>query len=503
MPDRRIVARRLREEVAEAAALRPLPEQLNNGEENSYPGRIAGYSKGLPHDELGLVEPEAYALLRKALASRSPADFERIPMGTEGGRKLTNPQAGLAFDLMGTDSQSLAQPPAPRIDGPENSGEMGELYWMALLRDVHFNHYADEPSVAEAADDLNRFTDFRGPKRDGRVAPETIFRGFTGGDLVGPYLSQFLLKDVSYGTLALDQRQKTVLANVDYLTDYATWLDGQNGARPATGPQFDSSPRYIRNLRDLARYVHLDAAYQPYLNACLILLDMRADPDPGNPYTLSSTQDGFATFGAPHLQCLIAEVAVRALRAVWYQKWFVHRRQRPEEFGGRIHNHLTGRARYPIDGEIFGGGGLERISEKYATYLLPQAFPEGSPTHPSYGAGHAAVAGACVTVLKAFFDESHPVLEPKVPDHSGRRLRNYTGPGYDTLTVGGELDKLASNISLGRNAAGVHWRSDYTESVKLGEAVAVSVLQEQRCLYNEPYYLTMTRFDGRALEVSG
>jgi hypothetical protein len=36
--------------------------------------------------------------------------------------------------------------------------------------------------------------------------------------------------------------------------------------------------------------------------------------------------------------------------------------------------------------------------------LLPMAFQEGSPMHPSYGAGHATVAGACVTILKAFFD---------------------------------------------------------------------------------------------------
>ena len=39
-------------------------------------------------------------------------------------------------------------------------------------------------------------------------------------------------------------------------------------------------------------------------------------------------------------------------------------------------------------------------------YLLSMAFPEGSPMHPCYGAGHATVAGACVTVLKAFFDHS-------------------------------------------------------------------------------------------------
>ena len=107
MSDRRITARRLRVEAAELAMIRSQPEQLGNGEENLYPGRIASYSKGLPHDERGLVEPEAYAMLRRALASRSPADFERIPMGTGGSRKLANPQAGLAQDYAGADRDAL------------------------------------------------------------------------------------------------------------------------------------------------------------------------------------------------------------------------------------------------------------------------------------------------------------------------------------------------------------------------------------------------------------
>lgn len=48
----------------------------------------------------------------------------------------------------------------------------------------------------------------------------------------------------------------------------------------------------------------------------------------------------------------------------------------------------------------------DQVAQKYGTYFLPMAFPEGSPTHPSYGSGHATVAGACTTILKAFFDES-------------------------------------------------------------------------------------------------
>ena len=46
-----------------------------------------------------------------------------------------------------------------------------------------------------------------------------------------------------------------------------------------------------------------------------------------------------------------------------------------------------------------------------------------------------------------------------------------------------ELDKVAANIAIGRNMGRVHWRSDYTESMRLGEKVAIQLLLEQRETY--------------------
>lgn len=218
----------------------------------------------------------------------------------------------------------------------------------------------------------------------------------------------------------------------------------------------------------------------------------------------SDNQEGFGTFGGPHILSLVTEVATRALKAVWYQKWFVHRRLRPEAFGGLIHNLMTGRAEYPIHPEILNSQALKEIFDKNGNYLLPQVFPEGSPTHPAYGAGHATVAGACVTILKAWFDESYVIPKPVVPNKEGTELVSYIpygGPGTEVLTVGGELNKVAANISIGRNMAGVHWRTDYTESVKLGEAIAIGILQEQKLTYNEDSCFSLTKFDGTAITI--
>jgi hypothetical protein len=516
--NRKTRARKIRQDAAQFAFSQPHPEHQNNGEENDHPF-IANYSKGLRHDDSGEVRQADYQKLLTAVTSGKPADFDAIPLG--GTRKLTSPQAGMAYDLEGPDAQAVVTRqsagkhisirPAPRIDSPENSAEMAELYWMALLRDVNFTAFATDTGVAKAANSLTlEFTDFKGPKdpTSGAVTHATLFRGIYPGELDGPYISQFLLKDIPYGSLTISQRQTTVVAGIDYMTDYNSWLAVQRGDDRRGRDRFDVditgqiNPRYIRNMRDLAHYVHVDQLYEAYLNACLILLAMNAEADPGNPYVGSSNQEGFAVFGGPHILSLLTEVATRALKAVWFQKWFVHRRLRPEAFGGRIHNHKTEVKKYPIDAEILDSSVLDDVFDKHGTYLLPQAFPEGSPTHPAYGAGHATVAGACVTILKAWFKEDQPFPEPVVPDVHGTSLEPYVVPGASPLTVGGELNKVAGNIAIGRNMAGVHWRTDYTESLKLGEAVAIGILEEQAETYNEKMSFSLTKFDGTSITIS-
>lgn len=499
MSDRRTDARDKRVRAAQAESARSAVEHRNNGEEADY-APIANYTKGLPHNKFGEAEPRDYRLLQRAIATGQEEDYERIPLGGE--RKLTNPRAGLSFDLEGPDAQALTVPPAPRIDQPENSGEMAELYWMAMCRDVPFTRFDDDPVVAEAAADLSTgYSDLRVPRERGQVTPATLFRGITRGDLRGPYLSQFLLKDVPYGTLLISQQQDAPATNEDFLVKFDEWLRVQNGANRETRRK-PNKRRYIQTPRDMAHYVHFDALYEAYLNACLILLGMGAPADAGNPYNYSANQDGFGTFGPPHVLSLVTEVATRALKAVWFQKWNVHRRLRPEEFGGRVHLHMNNDRDYSmIDPEILNSQAAKAVHEKFGTFLLPQAFPEGSPTHPAYGAGHATVAGACVTVLKAWFDESTPMPNPVVPDASGTKLVPYKGPDSEQLTVGGELNKVAANIALGRNMAGVHWRSDYTQSVRLGEELAIGILRELKFTSNERFSFTLSRFDGTAITI--
>jgi hypothetical protein len=101
-------------------------------------------------------------------------------------------------------------------------------------------------------------------------------------------------------------------------------------------------------------------------------------------------------------------------------------------------------------------------------------------------------------VLKAFFDESFPIPHPQVARGDGLGLVEYRG----TLTVGRELDKLASNVAMGRVLAGVHWRSDAKEGLKLGEAVAISLLSDLTATYPEDFPgFSLTTFDGTRITI--
>ena len=476
----------------------PVPPQINNGDEARYDNFIGNYSQGLPHDAIGEVDPNAYEALLTAVGSGKPSDFANIPLG--GTTKLVDPQAGLAFTLQGTDVGALTIPPAPALASAERAGEMVEDYWMALTREVPFSQYGNEPLTAAAIADLNKLSDFRGPKVGGRVTPGTLFRGLTPGDLSGPYLSQFFLNPVSFGALGIKQIYNTYKPGQDYLTDFGSWLAVQNGQGPFPA-SIVSGTSYIKNGRDIGAFVHADLPYQAYLVASQLLL-AKAPLNPGSPYLAIKNQAGMITFGSAHIQDLLGEVTQAALKAMWYQKWFVHRALRPIAYGGLVQNTLTGVRKYPIHSDVLNSVAIAEIFGKYGTYLLPAAFPEGNPQHPSYAEGHGVIAGACVTALKAFFNEAFVLPNPVVPADDGQSLLPYQGTDAGEITVGGELNKLAHNIALGRDLAGVHWRSDAEQGLLLGEQVAISVLRDQRHICDEPFQgFTFTKFDGKTINV--
>lgn len=573
----------------------------------------------LTGQEAGAVETLPMGTNRRGAGT--PEDPRRLTVpGNEtappeerlGFRKLTSPFTGHVFETQGADAAAFGFAPAPRLDTPELAAEMAELYAMALLRDVPFTEIADGsgPGVGEVVAALGAMEYFqdgfeastpserRRREMRGRTASGAdLFRGSTPGSKAGPWLSQFMLAGsrtdggtfqtpdcdpaqgnaavpsfrgvranfghndgfVVFGTQVIDQRSIVARPGLDYMTNWAGWLDCQNGVDFNNFDVFLDRRRYLTTPRDAATYVHYDALYQAYLVACLLMLaEGRHFPkDRGLPETASRTRSAFASFGGPHVLSLVTEVATRALKAVWRQKWMHHRRARPEVVAALLTLHAHDPDR--IEDEALRGaigrlrgmmpaGLLTRVADHNAAqnartdaavrirprpaaelpadfphidaaenYLLPMAFPEGSPTHPAYGAGHATVAGACVTVLKAFFEMYDgggekerawplptfvPEFRPGPGGNAGEGGELVPAPGSPSLTVQGELDKLAANVAIARNMAGVHYYTDYSESVRLGERIAVSVLEDQLSMYPEPVSMSFTSFDGDRVRVS-
>jgi hypothetical protein len=273
----------------------------------------------------------------------------------------------------------------------------------------------------------------------------------------------------------------------------------QRGAEPVETIIAEAAPTYIRNNRALGDYVHMDAVFQAYLNAALIMADLGPDAlDRGNPYLGSGTQYGFVTFGIAHILDMVTKAARIGLEGAWFHKWLVHRRLRPEVYAARVENELNGSKPYGLHPDILSSQAVTEVLQRNGNRLLPQAFPEGSPTHPSYPAGHASLSGACATVLKAVFDEDFVIPDPVQASEDGLVLETWTG---SDLTLGNEVDKLATNIAIARCAAGVHYRSD-NRGLRVGEAQAIGMLRDYSLTYGEAFDgFTLTRFDGTRIRI--
>ncbi|MEM7586526.1 MAG: vanadium-dependent haloperoxidase [Acidobacteriota bacterium] len=498
---RQVSAVRVRARAARNLFDPQLGDQDCNGDDDAYPDRRASFFKTLPQNNLGEVSPTAYNLYLTALESGAQSDFDAIPLSAQAERKLANPMASYAYEMTGGDGHSSRMPPAPAFASAFTAAEMAEVYWQALTRDVPFNDYGTDPLVAAAVADLNGFSEVIGPTDGGMITPGTLFRGETPGDLVGPYISQFLWHDIPFGQRNLDQMYNQPLAGDDFMLDYNEWLAIQRGANPVVGITFDATPRYISSNRALGEWVHSDFTYQAYQSAALIMLSFGSDAlSDRNPYKTIANQGAFVTFGGPQILDLVTRAAVVSLKAAWYQKWLVHRRLRPEVFAARVENQQNGTKFYGVHPDILNSDAVARLLMDNGNTLLPSAFPEGSPTHPSYPAGHATIAGACCTVLKAFFNEDYVIQSPVVASADGLALDPWAG---DDLTLGNEINKLANNVSIGRDAAGVHYRTDGIDGVDAGEQVAIGMLRDYSTVFAETADgFELTRFDGQRILIS-
>ena len=523
------------------------PPETNDDEQRfaelGLPG-FASFTKALKHDANGLVVDSSFQSLLDALDEGTQEAFESVILGGATAtpttncdevapRRLVNPLNSYSFQLIGNDSNGARMAAAPAFDSRNTAVDMVERYWMALCRDVPFDQYETSALIQDACTDLNNLgfeAEFGFECR-----PETIFRGPYKGCFDGPHVSQFLLQDFVFGNQPIAQRQRFPQPGLDFMTDLPTWLKINNGEVDPTGDDVLVGTRYISTLRDAGQWVHVDFPHQSSLWSTIILLGKMAAVSSGIPYAscpnemrhfedLITTSDAFGSLGGPDITITSGLAAVYGLKHAWFQKWCVHRRLRPEVYAQRLELFRRGEFSEARFIELFGDGAevwsgenktsvLERILEHNrlqnlrfgrggsedadGTYLLPMGFPEGSPTHPAYPGGHSAFIAAGATIAKALFKNT-VIASPQVPNADGSDLVFLPDPPI--LTVHGELNKLIANVTLFRDGAGMHWRTDGTTSGSggivpgtdiatggnlLGENMAVSMLRDLRLTYRE------------------
>jgi hypothetical protein len=513
---------------AQAEKVSP-PVAPDNGDFALYTDHSGTWSKALVHDNLELVNQTSFTSFTNALTSTNFADFENIIVGNPGGTnpnaELNGPQTSLAFDLEGLDSHATTIDPAPTTASAQTADEEVEHYWAAMLRDVNFSDYDGNATAQAAAAELNGLTYIKSAANNEYPFPvttENLFRGRIvagDGNVQGPYLSQFLLQPTFFGAQPISQMYHVFSPNQNFMTSVTEFMNVQNGHAPSGVLAFDPTFRHIRNGRDLTSYTHVDVLHEAHFIAFLVLAGINTPLNPGNPYGVrqiggraigNKSEHGFGTLDPADCAATLPEMATRALKAAWFHKWVVNLRQRPEEYGALVHARKTNRAPIPqaanaLHADVLNSQAAAKTFAQFGTYLLPQAFPEGAPAHPCYPTGHGTVAGACLTALKFFFDGSQkiqPLLQAAgsdvmVPSSDGLSLVTYTGADAANLTVNGELLKLAFNISFGHGIhSGIHFRSSTRASILLGEEVGISVLNDRAQGYNEPFTISITKFDG-------
>jgi hypothetical protein len=327
---------------------------------------------------------------------------------------------------------------------------------------------------------------------------------------------------------------------------YNTWNGGNNtiitgGAAYAptgtfnqnTNPATTTPVRYISTLRDGAFYVLRDQIWQPFFTAATILLGCPRF-DTTQPEGVSRTSFGcpigfqvdgrvgtkFINLGPVDLFALLTMAGKNSMNACWLWKWSLMY-PRPEEMAYQVHIKKKSGLGIDFSSNILDSSILTDVSNcNFGNFLLPQAYINGSPNHPSYPSGHATYAGAMATILKAWFNcdssmnsyvgntlrvvgqtQGGPTTEPIQTEFYDSSIP-FSGVTGIFLKVEHEIDKLASNCAILRNAGGVHYRQDSNAGLKLGEDVAIKTLEDWVENYNNNIIFRFRLRDGTIYQVS-
>jgi membrane-associated phospholipid phosphatase len=476
--------------------------------------------------------PVLYSRFIEAINTRNQTLLNQVYASSS---KLTDAHCLFDIELEGKYKSSFVIPPAPSITSPTAAAEILEVYAMALLRNYNFHildpeciFYDDIPSEAKTyLNTLIGYLNLPGIKGNfryqqvdssGNITVDTLFRGISRGDVIGPYVSQFFYYETAIGNLKLEQKYQCLDISENTISDISNsrYYFGKteqyfneiwNGGIKSSSLQ--TKTKYMTTLLDLLMYINRDQIWEAiFVTASLFL--SRGIPIGFHTKTRSPGFARFINLGPVDLYNLMTKATKLAMNATWVWKWS-QLRPRPEEMAYQIHlakkytsSDLNGSViNFPQ--ALMNNPILEEIA-KYnnGKYLMPLGYSQGSPFHPSYPGGHATIAGAMVTIMKAWFN-CDCLIPAVVPDLTGDnlvmyKLKNNNQTQY--LRIEDELEKIVTNCSHSRNMAGIHYQSDSEVGILIGEQAAISVLQDEVNKYSDDIAFRFRKRSGEVVTIT-
>ena len=478
--------------------------------------------------------PVLYSRFIEAIKSRNQTLLNQVYSSSS---KLVDVHCVFDIELEGKYKSSFVIPNAPSITSLTAAAEILEVYVMALLRNYNF-HILDPECIfydnisKEAETYLKTLIGYlnlpgiKGKFRyqqvdsSGNITIDTLFRGISRGDVIGPYVSQFFYYETAIGNLKLEQKYQCLDISENTISDISNsrYYFGKteqyfnkiwNGGDESSALQ--TKTKYMTTLLDLMMYINRDQIWEAIFVTASLFLSRGVDIG----FHTSSRSPRYARFinlGPVDLYNLMTKATKLAMNSTWVWKWS-QLRPRPEEMAYQIHlaknynsSDLSGSA-INFPSELLNNPILNEIASKNnGKYLMPLGYSQGSPFHPSYPGGHATIAGAMVTIMKAWFNCDW-LIPAVVPDLTGDnlvmyKLKNDNSNSIQYLRIEDELDKIVTNCSHSRNMAGIHYQSDSEVGILIGEQAAISVLQDEVNKYSDNIAFRFRRRSGEVVTIA-
>lgn len=417
--------------------------------------------------------------------------------------KLVDPVSIFDLELSGKYKWSYRTIQPPLTISNEATSDVIELYEMVFARDIPFINWIDDNNeintdIQDILYDMNLIKNYNGPLINNIINVQCLFRSNNSGSLTGPYISQFLYYPIQTISMTIQQKYNVPVDTTNYLNQIDNYLLNWDGTLFNT--LITMTNRYITTMRDGAFLVRNDDISQVFYNALSILQSLNV------PFSVvSSRTKSYVSLGIMDIRDLMSRASKLAMDLCWMMK-YTQMRMRPEEYGYQIHiSSISSNRDSNIGIELLSHPVIEKMKTYNSEnggdecYLLPQCYPEGCGFSPSYPNEQSIIAGAMTTILKSFYNCDIILPNSFVASEDGTNLIDKKSK-Y-SLTVGNELDKLASNIAFFRCFSGVNYRTDNV-GLNIGEMIAIQLLEEFISRYQGSVVFTLKKRNGKIKKIS-